>query len=197
MPRGYKILIADDEPGIRELLGDLLKSYFDVDTVDRGDLILDRLGRFNHDILILDLHLPGMNGLDVLGRIHESKMKVMVVVLTASSDLATAVTSMKLGAYEYIVKPFDNDKLMVILKNIVEKLELEKEVTELTRTAPSSSSARAERARRSSPRPFITTATGASTLSGPSTAAPSRAISSGASSLATRRAPSRARSRAR
>jgi two-component system, NtrC family, response regulator AtoC len=131
MPRGYKILIADDEPGIRELLGDLLKRDFDVDMVERGDVILDRLGRFNHDILILDLHLPGMNGLDVLGRIHESKMKVVVVVLTASSDLATAVTSMKLGAYEYIVKPFDNDKLMVILKNIVEKLELEKEVTEL------------------------------------------------------------------
>ncbi|TAL32939.1 MAG: sigma-54-dependent Fis family transcriptional regulator [Spirochaetes bacterium] len=131
MSRGYKILIADDEPGIRDLLGDLLKNYFDVDMVERGDVVLDRLGRFGHDILILDLHLPGMNGLDVLGRIHENKMKVVVVVLTASNDLATAITSMKLGAYEYIVKPFDNDKLMVILKNIVEKLELEREVNEL------------------------------------------------------------------
>jgi len=131
MESTYRILVADDEQGIRDLLSDLLKDYFDVDTVDRGDTVLDRLKKVGHEILILDLRLPGMGGLDVLKRIYEDKMKVAVVVITASNDIDTAITSMKLGAYDYLVKPFDTDKLMVVLKNIVEKLELENEVSQL------------------------------------------------------------------
>ncbi len=131
MESNYKILVADDEQGIRDLLTDLLKDYFEVDTVERGDVILDRLKKGGHEILILDLRLPGMSGQDVLKRIHEDKIKVVVVVITASNDIETAITSMKLGAYDYLVKPFDTDKLMVVLKNIVEKLELESEVSQL------------------------------------------------------------------
>lgn len=131
MESNYKILVADDEQGIRDLLADLLRDYFEVDTVERGDTILDRLKKGGHEILILDLRLPGMSGHDVLKRIHEDKIRVVVVVITASSDIETAITSMKLGAYDYLVKPFDTDKLMVVLKNIVEKLELENEVSQL------------------------------------------------------------------
>ncbi len=131
MERGYRILIADDEQGIRDLLKDLLQDYFNINTVDRGDTILEKIKQNGFDILILDLQLPGMNGIDVLKRIHDDKLKIAVVVITASNDLETAITSMKLGAYDYLVKPFDNDKLMVLLKNIVEKLELEKEVDNL------------------------------------------------------------------
>ncbi len=131
MEKSYKILIADDEQGIRDLLQDLLRDYFDVDAVDRGDTILERLKSLNHDILILDLQLPGMNGIDVLRKIYQEKIKVVVVVITASNDIDTAITSMKLGAYDYLVKPFDTDKLMVIIKNIVEKLDLENEVNQL------------------------------------------------------------------
>ncbi|MDI9425127.1 MAG: sigma-54 dependent transcriptional regulator [Spirochaetota bacterium] len=131
MESNFRILVADDEKGIRDLLSDLLKDYFDVDTVDRGDTVLDRLKKVGHEILILDLRLPGMSGLDVLKRIFEDKIKVAVVVITASNDVETAITSMKLGAYDYLVKPFDTDKLMVVLKNIVEKLELESELSRL------------------------------------------------------------------
>ncbi len=131
MDKNYRILIADDEPGIRSLLRDLLGDSFEVDEIERGDTILDRLRNVNHDILILDLQLPGMNGIDVLKRIYDDKMKVAVVIITASNDIETAITSMKLGAYDYLVKPFDTDKLTVILKNIVEKLELENEVNRL------------------------------------------------------------------
>ncbi len=131
MDRNYKLLVADDEKGIRDLLSDLLRDSFDVDTIDRGDTILEKIKRNAHDILILDLQLPGMNGIDVLRQIYEEKIKIAVVVITASNDIETAITSMKLGAYDYLVKPFDTDKLMVILKNIVEKIELESEVTRL------------------------------------------------------------------
>ncbi len=131
METNYKLLIADDEKGVRELLKDLLMSSFEVDTIDRGDTIIERLKSETIDILILDLQLPGMNGIDVLRKISESKIKVAVVVITASNDIHNAITSMKLGAYDYLVKPFDNEKLQVILKNIVEKLDLENEVNKL------------------------------------------------------------------
>ncbi len=131
MNKEYRILIADDEEGVRNLLSDLLRDYFEIETVDRGDTILGRLTTKSFDILILDLRMPGMNGLEVLRRIYEDKIKIVVVVITASNNVDTAITSMKLGAYDYLVKPFDADKLMVILKNIVEKLELEREVTRL------------------------------------------------------------------
>jgi len=131
MDKGYRILIADDEEGVRNLLSDLLRDYFEIDTVDRGDTVLGMLSTKPFDILILDLRMPGMNGLDVLRRIYEDKLKIVVVVVTASNDVDTAITSMKLGAYDYVVKPFDSDKLMVILKNIVERLELEREIKHL------------------------------------------------------------------
>ncbi len=131
METNYKLLIADDEKGIREFLKDLLMSSFEVDTIDRGDTIIERLKSESVDILILDLQLPGMSGIDVLRTISESKIKVAVVVITASNDIHNAITSMKLGAYDYLVKPFDNEKLQVILKNIVEKLDLENEVNKL------------------------------------------------------------------
>lgn len=129
MKSNYKILIADDEKGVRELLTDLLVSSFEVDTIDRGDTIIEKLRSNSFDILILDLQLPGMFGIDVLRQIYENKINIAVVVITASNDIDNAITSMKLGAYDYIVKPFDTDKLLVILKNIVEKLDLENEVT--------------------------------------------------------------------
>lgn len=131
MEKNYKILIADDEQGIRTFLKDLLKDDFDVDEVDRGDIVLDRVKTARPDVIVLDLQLPGMSGLDILKKIYDEKIKIVVVVITASNDIQTAITSMKLGAYDYLVKPFDTEKLMVILKNIVEKLELEYEVNQL------------------------------------------------------------------
>jgi len=127
----YHVLIADDEKGIRDLLKDLLEDSFYVNTIDRGDLIIDELKRKKYDILILDLQMPGKNGIEVLQAIHNLKIDIVVVVITASNDVQLAITSMKLGAYDYLVKPFDTDKLLVILKNIVEKLDLENEVNEL------------------------------------------------------------------
>lgn len=127
----YKVLIADDEPGVRQLLTEVLEDMFDVESVERGDVVLNKINEGNYDILILDLELPGMNGIEILKTIYEKKMKITVVVVTASNNIETAITTMKLGAYDYIVKPFDTEKLLVIMKNIVEKLDLEKEVDTL------------------------------------------------------------------
>jgi len=131
MGKIYKILIADDEPVLRELLKNMLSETYYVDAVGRGDVILDTLKKQHYDILILDLRLPGMSGLAVLEKIQEQNLEIAVVVITALKDVESAIQSMKFGAYDYLVKPFDNEKLLVIIKNICEKLYLEQEVHEL------------------------------------------------------------------
>jgi DNA-binding NtrC family response regulator len=131
MDKNYKILIADDEPVIRELLKNMLKETYIVDTVERGDVILDKLSKDTYDILILDLQMPGMTGIEVLKKINEINLKIVVVIVTATKDVENAILSMKLGAYDYLVKPFDNEKLLIIIKNICDKLDLEKEVNKL------------------------------------------------------------------
>lgn len=127
----YRILVADDEPGIRMLLGDLLGQQYSVLETDRGDQVLDIIRRERIDIVLLDLQLPGMNGLQILQRIYDEKLQVAVVIVTASSDLDTAITSMRLGAYDYVVKPFDTERILLTIKNISEKIDLEHEVVEL------------------------------------------------------------------
>ncbi|MDA3900435.1 MAG: sigma-54 dependent transcriptional regulator [Spirochaetes bacterium] len=127
----HKIIVADDEPSICTLLTDLLSDRFDVITVSRGDQVLETIKREQAEIVILDIHLPGLDGIEILKQISGSSLKVTVVVLTASNSVQMAITAMRLGAYDYIVKPFDNDKLLIILKNISDKLKLESEVEDL------------------------------------------------------------------
>lgn len=131
MDKNYKILIADDEPVIREILKNMLQDAYIVDTVDRGDIIFDKLTKDRYDILILDLQMPGMTGIEVLKKINDNNIKIVVVIVTATKDVENAILTMKLGAYDYLVKPFDNEKLLLIIKNICEKLNLENEVNKL------------------------------------------------------------------
>jgi DNA-binding NtrC family response regulator len=131
MDKNYKILIADDEPVIREILKNMLQDTYIVDTVDRGNIVFDKLSKDKYDILILDLQMPGMTGIEVLKKINESNLKIVVVIVTATKDVENAILTMKLGAYDYLVKPFDNERLLVIIKNICEKLSLEREVDKL------------------------------------------------------------------
>lgn len=131
MDKNYKILIADDEPVIREILKNMLQDAYIVDTVDRGDVIFDKLTKDRYDILILDLQMPGMTGIEVLKKINENNIKIVVVIVTATKDVENAILTMKLGAYDYLVKPFDNEKLLLIIKNICERLNLENEVNKL------------------------------------------------------------------
>lgn len=131
MDKNYKILIADDEPVIREILKNMLQDAYIVDTVDRGDIIFDKLTKDRYDILILDLQMPGMTGIEVLKKINENNIKIVVVIVTATKDVENAILTMKLGAYDYLIKPFDNEKLLLIIKNICEKLNLENEVNKL------------------------------------------------------------------
>lgn len=127
----YKLLIADDEEGVRTLLEDLFEENYNVYSVERGDRVVDTIIDKSCDILLLDLQLPGKSGIEVLKEIHKRNLDIAVVILTASNDVNIAISAMKLGAYDYVTKPFDNEKLSVLLKNISERITLKRELTEL------------------------------------------------------------------
>ncbi len=113
-----KVLVADDDKNLRWILtNELSEEDFDVDEAESGIKIMDLLERHEYDVLVLDLNMPGLCGMDVLRKIKTLEWSTEVIVLTAYSTVSTAVEAMKLGAYDYLTKPFK----MVELKAIIEK----------------------------------------------------------------------------
>ena len=126
-----RVLVIDDEPGVRESLRMLLKERYEVLTATSGDEGLGLLGSQPVDIVLLDILMPGMDGLEVLERVKEQNLPAQVVMLTATKTVKTAVTAMKLGAFDYVTKPFDIDELQLIVDRAVESAALAREVEDL------------------------------------------------------------------
>ena len=101
-----RILIVDDEPGIREFLSEALADDdHDIVAAADGEAAWDRLGRESFELVITDLRMPGMSGIDLLRRVREHQPEVEVIVLTAHGNIDTAVEAMRLGAFDYLQKP--------------------------------------------------------------------------------------------
>jgi two-component system response regulator AtoC len=126
-----RILIVDDEPGVRESLRMVLKERFDVLAAASGDAALELLNSESVDVLLLDLLMPGLDGLEVLERIKQRGTTPQVIMLTATKTVKTAVTAMKLGAFDYITKPFDVEELLLIVDRAVQSAALAREVEAL------------------------------------------------------------------
>jgi len=120
-----RILITDDDKNLRKVLANEL-SYegFDVAEADRGTKAIEFLEKEECDILLLDLKMPEMGGIDVLKKIKGSEIPVEVIILTAYASVPTAVDAMKLGAYDYLTKPFKMDELKTIIQKAYEKKQL-------------------------------------------------------------------------
>ena len=131
MDRKATILIVDDEAGVRESVRMVLKDSFDPVTVESGEAALEWLDREHADLVLLDILMPGMDGLEVLERIREKDRLLPVVMLTATKTVKTAVSAMKLGAFDYITKPFDVEELRVVVERATENADLKREVEEL------------------------------------------------------------------
>ena len=125
------ILIVDDEPGVRESLRMLLKSDFDVTPVGDVDAALAALDEHPVDAVLLDLVMPGRTGLEFLRELTERSEPPPVLVLSATRTVATAVEAMKLGAADFVTKPFEIDALRIKLRHILERRALEQEVERL------------------------------------------------------------------
>jgi DNA-binding NtrC family response regulator len=123
-----RILIIDDEPLMRISIGDALKAEgYQVKVAATGPEGADFIKKDQFDIIISDLRLPGMDGLQVLQTCKEVSPRSGVIVITAHGSVETAIEAMKTGAYDYVTKPFSMDELLLIVKRLVKMLELEDE----------------------------------------------------------------------
>jgi DNA-binding NtrC family response regulator len=116
---GAKILIVDDELIVRESLGGWLeRDGHKVDKAASGEEALEKCQKTRYDILLLDIKMEGMSGLEVLKKVKENDPDLSVVMITAYGSIPSAIEAMKNGAHEYLLKPFDPDELMVLIEKI-------------------------------------------------------------------------------
>jgi DNA-binding NtrC family response regulator len=126
-----RVLIVDDETGVQESLRMLLKEECEVTTAGSVDLALDEIAAKPPDLILLDIVMPGRSGLDLLAELTERGKLPPVIVLSATKTVATAVEAMKLGAADFVTKPFEADALRLKVRRLLERSELEREVARL------------------------------------------------------------------
>ncbi|MGW8194449.1 MAG: sigma-54-dependent transcriptional regulator [Desulforhopalus sp.] len=113
----YSILIVDDEPNYLVVLSELLKDEgFEVFTASDGAKGMKVVEDVDLDIVITDMQMPGMDGMEFLRRVKEKKSDLPVIVITAFAEVDKAVAAMQAGAYSYLAKPFSNDELIITLR---------------------------------------------------------------------------------
>ncbi|HAM59662.1 MAG TPA: Fis family transcriptional regulator [Candidatus Rokubacteria bacterium] len=122
------VLVIDDEPGVRESLAEILKYEFEVLGAEDGAAGLQIIRSRRVDVVLLDVRLPGERGPAVLPRILALDDSLPVILMTAVPDVRTAVECIKAGAYEYLVKPFDVDEILLLVRQAAQQRVLEREV---------------------------------------------------------------------
>ncbi len=127
-----RVLVADDEESARKGLATLLRDAgFEVDQAEDGEKALEALQATVPDILVTDLHMPGLDGIQLLERARETIPELIVVLVTAFADVDTAVRAMQLGAEHYLTKPVQFDELLVVIDRALERRHLQHEAIEL------------------------------------------------------------------
>jgi DNA-binding NtrC family response regulator len=123
MPR---VLVVDDEHDMRWLLSGVLRNQgFEVVAAEDGRAALEQITREPPDVVLLDIQMPRLSGIQVLEKAKAVDPRMAVVMITAYGDLPSAVQAMQLGAYDYLTKPFDNDNILSTVRRALEKRELE------------------------------------------------------------------------
>jgi two-component system nitrogen regulation response regulator NtrX len=122
------ILIVDDEPGVRSSLSGVLRDEgYSVEAVSTGEACLDRVKRAPVDLIILDVWMPGMDGLATLARLRERAVDAQVVLISGHGNIESAVKAIKLGAFDFVEKPLSLDKTLLVVRNALRQRLLEDE----------------------------------------------------------------------
>ena len=122
------VLIVDDEPGVRSALGGVLRDEgYEVDAVDSGEACLEQLPRQAYDVVLLDIWLPGMDGLATLARMRERQIDVQVVIISGHGNIESAVRAIKMGAFDFVEKPLSLEKTVLVVRNALTQRRLEAE----------------------------------------------------------------------
>ena len=127
MKNKHNILVIDDEQDMLETFRSILKKHHNVTTSNSGAEALNILKNKNIDLCLLDIKMPDMDGIKVLQNIKAFDLNIEVIMVTALKDVKLAVEAMKLGAFEYINKPFEVDELLALIERAAEKRSLLKE----------------------------------------------------------------------
>jgi len=123
-----RILVVDDDEDIRDLLSDRLESMgYRVLVAEDGKEGLTAIRRQSPDLVFMDIQMPRMNGFDVLEKLKEEQLDTTVIVITAHGNVETAVKSMRLGAYDFIEKPFDTGRIEVVVEKALRQVHLQRE----------------------------------------------------------------------
>ena len=119
-----RVLLVDDEVDFTENTKTLLEHRgYDVTAVDSGDSAIKTLGQGEYDVMVLDLKMPGMDGISTLKEIKKLQLHTQILVLTGHGAINTALEAMELGAYDYLTKPCDIDELTEKLDDAMKKSE--------------------------------------------------------------------------
>ena len=126
------IIVADDEEPIRSLLCNFLEGEgFATVEAANGREVLEKLAQARPDLVLMDIRMPGLDGIEVLQRMRESYSDVPAVLITAHGTASTAIKAIQIGAYDYITKPFDLDDVLLTINRCLEYQRLSKEVESL------------------------------------------------------------------
>ena len=129
-----RILIIDDEAAIRESLETLLSlEGYTVDSAENGEQGLERIGEQPFDLVLLDLALPGGNGIEILGSIRERQTSLPVIMITAFGTVGNVVDAIRGGAQNFVQKPWDNEKLLADIRAAIARYRVEEENVQLKR----------------------------------------------------------------
>ena len=137
--RNVSILIVDDESIVRSSLKSWLEEDgYNIETAASGDEALRKLQRQQYHIMLVDIKMPGIDGIELLRRVKDINPEIEVVMITAYASIESAVEAMKIGAFDYITKPFEPDEVGLIIKKIIKHKNLLDENIRLKETLVSS-----------------------------------------------------------
>ena len=132
MDKKERILVVDDEKIVRESLFHWFEEEdYDVDTAADGETALSKYEKEKYDLLLVDMKMPGMSGLDLLSKIKAIDKDALIILITAFASVPTAITALKNGAYDYVTKPVDPDELEHLVKKALERRALKIENIQL------------------------------------------------------------------
>jgi two-component system nitrogen regulation response regulator NtrX len=122
------ILVVDDEPGVRSSISGVLRDEgFEVDTAETGEECLEKANGAAYDVIVLDIWLPGLDGLTTLQRLRERQIDSQVVIISGHGNIESAVRAIKMGAYDFIEKPLSLEKTVLVVRNALRQRDLEAE----------------------------------------------------------------------
>src|SRR6476620_1069062 len=129
------VLVVDDEAGVRTALSGVLRDEgYAVEAVDSGEACLERVIRANYDAIVLDIWLPGMDGLATLEKLQARHVDAPVIMISGHGNIESAVRAVKIGAFDFVEKPLSLDKTVAVVANAVRQRRLEAENRELRAT---------------------------------------------------------------